>query len=416
MVDELFAAPGEGSLDCAPRMVLTLAAVLLVAPAEGLRLDWQAPAACPDGEALRARVIDLVGAEAAGRTRLRARAVVRAEAGRWTMALDLLREGGQDRRTLEDRDCRALAEAAALMIAVAIDPQVRLVGPVPGDSSAEDRDVPADSSLVPLPPGETATGAAPPDRGSPVADARDRSGTGPAGPADPTNGAPAISAGDVPGDRSPDRGVAGDSSRDRAAPKDSSVDLAGPKDSSMSTGRGDRKLQLGLRLGAGLGFARLLPGSHAALDLGLGLEGRLWRVEVAGLWAPPVRGVAASDAGIGGVFRLGAGELRGCAMPGLRGRPLVFPLCVGLQLGAMHGRGRGSGLQREQAARSPWIATRIGAALRWRPRDGRIGLWLGLDAIVALTRPKFVTAGGVLVHEAARIGGQASVGLEIRLR
>jgi len=177
-----------------------------------------------------------------------------------------------------------------------------------------------------------------------------------------------------------------------------------------------RKLQLGLRLGAGLGFTRLLPGPHAALDLGLGLEGRGWRVELAGLFVPPVRGAAASGPGIGGVFRLAAGELRGCAVPGLRGRPLVFPLCVGLQLGAMHGRGEGNGLPVSQAARSMWAATRFGGALRWRPRGGRIGLWFGLDAIVALTRPAFVTAGGVLVHEAARVGGQASLGVELRLR
>ncbi len=388
-------------------MVLTLAAVLLLAPAEGLRLDWQAPAACPDGEALRARVIDLVGAEATGRTRLRARAVVRAEAGRWTMALDLLREGGQDRRTLVDRDCRALAEAAALMIAVAIDPQARLSGPVPGDSSIGDGGVPKDSSLVPLPPGEAATGPGASDQGNAAPVPQDSSDAGAPGSSDPASGAPAISGPPA---------VLEDSSRDPAVPPDSSRDPAAPRARSKANGRGARKLQVGLRLGAGLGFARLLPGPHAALDLGLGLEGRLWRIEVAGLWVPPVRGAAASDAGIGGVFRLGAGELRGCAVPGLRGRPLVFPLCVGLQLGAMHGQGRGSGLQREQAARSPWIATRVGAALRWRPRDGRIGLWLGLDAIVALTRPKFVTAGGVLVHEAAPVGGQASVGLEVRLR
>jgi hypothetical protein len=34
---------------------------------------------------------------------------------------------------------------------------------------------------------------------------------------------------------------------------------------------------------------------------------------------------------------------------------------------------------------------------------------------VALTRPKFVTERRV-VHEAAQVGGQASVGVEVRLR
>ena len=386
-------------------MVLTLAAVLLLAPAEGLRLEWQAPAGCPDGEALRARVVDLVGEQAAGQTRLTARAVVRARGGRWTMALELVREGGQDRRTLADPDCRALAEAAALVIAVAIDPQAGANQPVPGDSPADDplndplnaEPGPEHSSLVPLPPGD-------PTPRSGAADVPTPSGTpDPAVPSDPgaADPSPAIAGAplDVPTDPGPDQPT-----------------QAVPADSTPPSGRGARKLQLGLRLGAGLGFTRLLPGLHAALDLGLGLEGRLWRVELAGLFVPPVRGVAASDPRIGGVFRLGAGELRGCVMPGLRGRSLVFPLCVGLQFGAMHGRGEGSGLPAKQAARSPWVATRIGAALRWRPRDGRLGLWLGIDAIVALTQPSFVTARGVPVHEAARLGGQASVGLEVRLR
>jgi len=379
-------------------MVLTLAAVLLLAPAAGLRLEWQAPAACPDGEAVRARVVDLVGADAASRAGLTAQAAVRSQAGGWAMTLVLVREGGQDRRTLADRDCSALAEAAALVIAVAIDPQAVAGGPVPEDSSPGDGDVPQDASLVPLPPGGAAPGVGAPDRASGIA----------AVPGDSSQG-------DVPKDTLDDRPVLEGSARDEPGPRDSTQERAAAADR-PATGPGARKLQVGLRLGAGLGFTALLPGPHAALELGLGLEGRLWRVELAGLFVPPVRGVATGDPGIGGVFRLGAGELRGCAMPGPRAVPLVFPLCVGLQIGAMHGSGQGSGLQEKQTARALWVATRIGPALRWRPRGGRVGLWLGLDAIVALTRPAFVTAGGARVHEAARVGGQASVGLEIRLR
>jgi len=362
-------------------MVLALAAVLLAEPAAGLRLDWQAPAGCPDGAALRARVVTLVGAEAAAQARLAARAVVRAQAGRWALELDLLRPGGQDRRTLADADCHALGEAAALVIAVAIDPQAGLGAPVLEDRP-QDPAAPADGPLVPTPPGDPGAPALAPDG---------------AAPGDRPSAAVAVA-----WDR-PDAGAA-----DQAAP--------GDEDAADRAPAAGRRLQLGLRLGAGLGFTRVLPGPHAALELGLGLEGRGWRAELAGSFVPPVRGVAASDPGIGGVFRLGAGELRGCGMPGPRARPLVFPLCVGLQLGAMHGRGDGPGLPVQQAARALWAATRLGAALRWRPRGGRVGLWIGVDAIVALTRPGFVTAGGVRVHEAARVGGQAGVGVEVRLR
>jgi hypothetical protein len=123
--------------------------------------------------------------------------------------------------------------------------------------------------------------------------------------------------------------------------------------------------------------------------------------------------VTGGTAAIGGVFQAGALELRGC--PVLRRGSVAVPLCVGLQVGAMEGRGRGSGLASTTTERSPWLAATVGAAVAWRPR-GRVGLWLGADAIVALLRPTFVTAGGVQVHQASRFGGQVLAGIEVGLR
>jgi len=151
------------------------------------------------------------------------------------------------------------------------------------------------------------------------------------------------------------------------------------------------------------------------IDVGLAIAGRGWRVEASGLFVPPVRADGGAS-GIGGVFRVGAGEVRGCGVPAVRDGQVGFPLCAGLQLGAMHGEGAGDGLESTQQARSLWAAVRVGPAIRWRPRGGRVALWLGVDMIAALTRPKFVTAGGVTVHEAARVGGQASLGVEVRVR
>ena len=158
-----------------------------------------------------------------------------------------------------------------------------------------------------------------------------------------------------------------------------------------------------------------MPRPHAALELALGVEGRLWRVELGGMFVPPVRGTAASDPTIGGSFRLGAGEVRGCAVPGLKRAPVYFPLCAGLQVGAMHGSGEGAGLAVAYDVRALWVATRIGGAVRWRFAR-RLGLVLGLDAIVALVRPTFITAARVPVHQAAPVGGQVSLGFEVWLR
>lgn len=348
------------------------------APAEGLRLAWDAPpgSSCPDQSMLRGRVAAMLGPGLIDRTDLTATATVRAARAGWRLDLELVRAAGSERRTVTDRDCAALADAAALMIAVAIDPMAALAGapdgPVPQDRSADPVEV--------VPP--------PPLLDLPVPEARD--------------------VGPVPEDR-----LAGAVPGVEPVEVQPRADAPAPKDRRKTPPRG---LQLGLRAGAGVGFTRILPRPHAAFELGLSLAGRGWRVELNGGFAPPVRGTASGKPAIGGVFRLGFAELRGCGVPALRRAPIVLPLCAGLQVGAMYGRGEGSGLKEKLPARSLWLATRVGGALRWRPRDGRVGLWLGLDAIVAITRPSFVTAGGVPVHEVARVGGQASLGLELRLR
>ena len=194
---------------------------------------------------------------------------------------------------------------------------------------------------------------------------------------------------------------------DAAAGADEVALKTGAKGQVAARGSG---LRVGLRVAAGVGFARILPGPSAALGLTLSLAGRGWRAELGGVYAPPVVGGSAQ---IGGVFQLGAVELRGC--PALRRGRFELPLCVGLQLGAMQGSGRGSGLTATYTARSLWLAATLGGALAWRPRE-RFGLWLQVDAIGALVRPSFVTVGGATVHEAARFGGQALAGVEVRLR
>ena len=333
-------------------MLLALA-LSLAGLADGLRVDWQAPADCPDAAALRGRVVAMIGEAAVAGADVQASARVRADAGRWTLDLELQGAGGQDRRTLVDRECEAVTDAAALVIAVAIDPQAR--APVPG---------PGPEVVVPAPPVIEQPAAAVPVVAVPAA---------------------------VPA---------------KPVPRDTPA-------RTLPVAR--RRVEVNLRLGAGLGFARILPRPHAALELALGVEGRLWRVELGGMFVPPVRGTAASDPTIGGSFRLGAGEVRGCAVPGLKRAPVYFPLCAGLQVGAMHGSGEGAGLAVAYDVRALWVATRIGGAVRWRFAR-RLGLVLGLDAIVALVRPTFITAARVPVHQAAPVGGQVSLGFEVWLR
>lgn len=347
-------------------MALALAVLAVLG---GLQIDWQAPATCPQGDEVRARVESLVGA-AAERADLTVTGRVAQAGERWTLVLELVRKDSRESRTLSDRACRGLAEAAALVIAVAIDPRASGIGaPVPEDRTAEREPVPGDSVVVVPPPPVPVTESVVPAASGPV----DVSPT-----EAPVDARPIVTAVAAP----------------RPAPP---------------------RIAVSVKVGGGVGFVRLLPAVHGVIDLGLAIAGRGWRVEASGLFVPPVRG-ASDTPGIGGVFRVGAGELRGCGVPALRGGVLGLPLCAGLQLGAMHGKGEGAGLAVQQSARSLWAALRVGPALRWRPRDGRVALWLGVDAVVALTRPLFRTAGMVTVHETQRFGGQATVGVEVRLR
>lgn len=353
-------------------LALVVAAAGLVGPPEappGLALRWEAPPGCPGEAEVRARVVRMTGEEAVRTARLSARGTVREEApGRWALELELSGETGGGRRSLQAGRCDELAEAGALVVAIAVDPDAALGG-----------------GVVPPPPEEVG-GATGPEGQEPAGDGVANE-TGPKGQA--------IAA---PVD-------AADPVQEEAEVEDvEGTGLKGPVRTDSTWPR------VSLRAAGGVSFARLLPGPSGAVSLVVSVSGRRWRAEIGGLYAPPVPG---GTAAIGGLFQVGAVELRGC--PVLRRGKVEVPLCAGLQIGAMQGRGRGTMLVETSTERSPWLALTLGAALGWRPHP-RVGPWLQADAIVALLRPGFVTAGGVRVHEAARFGGQVLAGIEVGLR
>ncbi|WAS97005.1 hypothetical protein [Nannocystis punicea] len=362
-------------------MLAVLMAATIVAVAEpppGLVLAWTAPAGCPDEAEVRARVVRMTGQEAADRATLTARGTVReAGPGRWSLTLELTGATGGGRRELTAPRCEELVEAAALVVAIAVDPRAALAAPVAGEV------------VVPAPPVNMSQGESPKEQG-----AKDMpDGSGPKGN---------VGEGMSEGPRDAPAGELEGPVADEPPRPD-----GGEAPAAVAQPRG---VEVGLRVAAGVSFARLLPQPSAAIGLALSVSGRRWRAEIGGLYAPPVPG---GTPAIGGLFQAGAVELRGC--PVLRRGAVEVPLCVGLQVGAMEGRGRGTGLVTTTTERSPWLAATAGAALAWRPR-GRVGLWVGADAIVALLRPTFVTARGQEVHKAARFGGQVLAGIEVRLR
>lgn len=121
-------------------------------PRVGVELDWQAPSTCPTREEVLADVARMV--TASDRT-VRARAVVyeRKVGASSAYAIELVVDGGL-RKLVADR-CDAVAEAAAFILALAIDPNAK---PLP----------PRADAAVPL---ASATASVPAEASAPVADA-----------------------------------------------------------------------------------------------------------------------------------------------------------------------------------------------------------------------------------------------------
>lgn len=102
--------------------VLVLAPALARAQDAELQLEWQAVPGCPDAAAVRARVRELRAPHDAGRVPrpVRARASITQD-HEWRLRLQTETAGGAGERTLTGASCDEVAEAAALILALAAD-------------------------------------------------------------------------------------------------------------------------------------------------------------------------------------------------------------------------------------------------------------------------------------------------------
>jgi hypothetical protein len=104
-----------------PASLLLTGLLIPAPPAETLELRWDAPQSCPSGDDVRAQVIDAVGDPEEPRTEvLQAEGrIEQTQDGRWSLELTL---AGSGTRTLDAGSCAELADAAVLIMAIAIDP------------------------------------------------------------------------------------------------------------------------------------------------------------------------------------------------------------------------------------------------------------------------------------------------------
>lgn len=101
-------------------LLARLAGLVVLGPAQGETLVWEAPpSACPGAPEVRERLQRLLGRDT---TLVRAEARVRERASRWRVELALQWQGHRDVRTLEADRCDTLADATVLLVASAADP------------------------------------------------------------------------------------------------------------------------------------------------------------------------------------------------------------------------------------------------------------------------------------------------------
>ncbi len=97
-------------------------------------LAWDAPAGCPDVGSVRQDVDRVVGDTGDVHRKLRVQGEVRSDAaGGWTATVTLVTETGRSVRTLTAPTCRAVARAAAVVIAFAMTAEDFDVSPSNGD-------------------------------------------------------------------------------------------------------------------------------------------------------------------------------------------------------------------------------------------------------------------------------------------
>lgn len=324
-------------------------------------MEWSAPTGCPTAEVVQQRLADALADSAADPRGMRARATV-TEDDTGGFSLDLVLElddGPAGRRTVQARDCDELAKAAVLIVALAVDPEVVI---------ADEPVVEPEPEPVPEPePAEPEPEPAEPEPTKPDEQ------SSPAAPEPPP-----------------------------------------PKPEPSAPERPPPELHVGLRATAGVGLS-VLPDPTAAVSLGAATWGRAWRAELGVSYWTPVESTPTGATG-GGRLQQWTIDARGCGL--LRPGPLELPLCAGIDAGAVHGEGIGVPAARQVA--SLRLAFAAGAALVWAPArlQGRLGLRLDADLLVALVRARFraTPAAPGLVYYTPPVGGRIGAGIEVRFR
>lgn len=160
-----------------------------------------------------------------------------------------------------------------------------------------------------------------------------------------------------------------------------------------------------VRVGAGAAGGQL-PGVGAAILAGASMGGRRWLARVDVAYAPPRRAVVPGFDDRGVLVQAWYVSLDG----GLRwslGERVRVPATLGLDVGALHGRG--FGVQDVDRRAQPWLTPALDAGLEVTLAR-RVALWLGGRLGVPLLRPAFAIEGRGTAFRADRVAWRVAAG------
>lgn len=336
--------------------------ILLAAPARAeapaLKLTWRAPAGCPSSDAVRDAATRTASDRAAKASSLEADArVERLErAGRWRVTLRTRRGDATGERSIEAASCSALADATAVVLALA------LVSPDAAPEAAT-ADVPADAAGAPPPATATATAT-------------------PATPARPADHA-------------------------RAAEREATPARVPPaEDVSREASTPEPEHALAVAAAMMVDGATLPAPSSGGGGSVAWTPGRLRLEAGAALFAGQSRTTSVSAAGAD--LRLFVAGARGCAS--IVRAPIDVAPCAGADVNVVTAHGFGAPANYDTSA--AWASAAGGAIVRIPIRHW-IAVRAQLDAIVPLSRPTFVVEGEGAIHRSAAIGARGGIGAEL---
>ncbi len=333
----------------------------------GVEFRWDAPAqGCPSEAEVLAELERLLGKPLAqlDQARLSAIARVRLEAeGGWDLRLWTVSATDTRQRSMVGEDCEVLADAAALLAAMAIDPNVLA------------RMQTSDAALVQAEQAEDVEQPEPEPQPQPEPESEPE-----------PEPEPELFAVPPP--------------------------IAAPKHRFRPT--------LGLRAQGGVSLGDL-PDVGPILRLALALQwwpkpderphGPGVRIEVEGHYAFVRKARLAESPGQGADLQHAFAVIRGC--PVLRHRPskLEFPICAGIEVGALIGEG--VGFPTVAKGSIPWVALDLAPGVVWAPIPN-FALGLTAEPWIALSRPAFRVEGFGAIWRPGLIGFRALGGFEVR--